>query len=213
MLVETLIVSLLFGTLFKRSLSWLQGIEFEWAVVVIVAFSIESLLNLVGHIAKPELLQWTYQNTLYFQIGIYYLLIVFVLRNWRVKGMMIMGVGILLNALVIFANNGFMPVDITMGQIYHFEHTLYELNHHLIFGHAVLSDAHSWTNLADIIDIPPPYMWPKTISVGDIFIDIGVLLMVLSACFSEVNSADLKTQESSSKNREKIQKFDLFRRN
>ena len=80
-----------------------------------------------------------------------------------------------------------MPVDLSMGLYYHFEHTLFEIKNNHIFGHGVLTSATKVKFLADIIKIPPPYFWPKTISLGDICIDIGMIVMILSLIFFKKN--------------------------
>ena len=103
-------------------------------------------------------------------------------------GLLIIGFGFLLNMIVIIANKGFMPVDIAMGIKYNFEHTLYDLQYQHLFGHNILTELTKLPILADVINIPPPYFWPKTISIGDVFIDLGLIILLLSTCFSKNSS-------------------------
>jgi hypothetical protein len=48
-----------------------------------------------------------------------------------------------------------------------------------IAGHSVLikGKTNLWL-LGDIINIPPPYPFPQTISIGDIFIALGAFLFI-----------------------------------
>ena len=185
MLIETLLISMLLAVLINKSIKWIDHIELKWAAAAFAAFFIEVVLNVACNFGSRFMIDWVCDYSLYFQMVIYYLLIVFVLRNFKVNGMLIIGIGFILNAAVIFANKGFMPVDTAMGLKYNFEHTLYDLHNQHIFGHIILNPLTKLTFLADVINVPPPYPWPKTISVGDIFIDIGVIVMVLSACFQK----------------------------
>jgi len=188
MLIETLILTMLILFFIKGNMKWLDNLNLDWIAVVFTAFFIESILNIVSNFASRGVIQWIVDYTLYFHVLIYVLLFLFVSRNIKIKGVAIIGVGFLLNMIVIIANKGFMPVDIAMGIKYNFEHTLYDLQYQHLFGHNILTELTKLPILADVINIPPPYFWPKTISVGDVFIDLGLIILLLSICFSKKGS-------------------------
>ncbi len=113
------------------------------------------------------------------QITLYILLITFALLNIkRYNSFIVLLIGTVLNAIVIMLNGGFMPVDPQLGLEYGFQATLKALEQGLVFGHALMTSQTILPILGDCIMVPPPYLFPKTISVGDIAIDIGVLLLV-----------------------------------
>jgi hypothetical protein len=89
--------------------------------------------------------------------------------------MIIIGLGILFNLLVITANRGMMPVDITR-----MPDTIAE---ELAGGggspfHTPISDE-TWLNfLGDRIPIPVPYFQNQLLSIGDIFMGTGILFFI-----------------------------------
>lgn len=84
-------------------------------------------------------------------------------------------IGTLLNFIAIAFNDFKMPVFIS--EIYANSQTtiLYlESNQDLI--HSLLTDSTHFKILCDIITIPPPYPFVKTISIGDIFLLSGIFI-------------------------------------
>lgn len=185
MLIETLIITMFILFIIKKNMKWLNDLKFDYIVIVFTAFFIESILNIGSNFGTRSMIEWIVEYTLYFHMGIYILLFIFVWKNIKIRGMWIIGLGFLLNFIVIIANKGFMPVDITMGIKYNFEHTLYDLQYQHLFGHNILTQMSKFNILADTINIPPPYFWPKTISIGDLFIDLGLITLLCSICFSD----------------------------
>lgn len=86
-----------------------------------------------------------------------------------------MGMGTLLNLVPIAFNNGKMPVQLN--------ETL--SGTHFDIGHVLLTEATRFRWLSDIIFIREPYPFPKIISIGDIFIVIGVFLLIQQIMVNE----------------------------
>lgn len=104
----------------------------------------------------------------------YILLLVAIMLNIKKNYMKILFIGVMLNAAVIFANEGKMPVSLTgfsgiqqesviIDRAYDIKHTGVNKDTNLVY-------------LADIILIPKPYPLPKILSIGDVFIMLGVFL-------------------------------------
>lgn len=118
-------------------------------------------------------------NTLYINIIVYVLLFVFVIINIKEKGFKFVFIGSLMNATVIFANKGFMPVSHSLAEKLGYEKSIEGLKSLSVFGHKILEiGIDKVIFLADVINIPPPYPMPRTISIGDIVLSIGVFLFI-----------------------------------
>lgn len=110
-------------------------------------------------------------------ISSFIILLIFVFLQNRQIGMIIIGLGILFNLLVITANRGMMPVDITR-----MPDTVAE---DLAGGgkspfHTPISDE-TWLNfLGDRIPIPipVPYFQNQLLSIGDIVMGTGILFFI-----------------------------------
>ena len=112
----------------------------------------------------------------------YLLLLVFVWRNRRLAGILIVGVGVVLNLLAIVANRGFMPIT---------TETLVEINpgstpgqwpegFHYGFSKDVIharQDTKLWA-LSDILVVSPPFPWPMAFSVGDLVLAFGIVVLL-----------------------------------
>lgn len=115
----------------------------------------------------------------------YMLTIVFFWFNREHLDIKFFSVGWLLNAIVIWANQGKMPIDLI--QASKLPYSLEKVINGTDFKHSMLTQASHFPYLADIIYMP--YVFPRVISVGDIFIMIGTFLLVQrlankTICFS-----------------------------
>jgi hypothetical protein len=115
------------------------------------------------------------------------LLLVVVWENRHLGGVKLIGLGLLLNFLVMAVNGGFMPIaPDTLAQIG------YDGNaSHLETGYIVgrtknvvvePGEASLWF-LSDIMVIPRPFPIPTALSVGDLLIVVGVFLFLREAMF------------------------------
>jgi hypothetical protein len=110
------------------------------------------------------------------------LLLAFVWRNWRLRGLPIVGLGVLCNLIVILANGGLMPIT---------PETLVRINpgtspdQWLVGFHYGYSKdiilAREATNLwflSDILVLPSPFPWPTAFSLGDLLIALGIVVLL-----------------------------------
>ncbi|EGW39955.1 DUF5317 domain-containing protein [Desulfosporosinus sp. OT] len=105
--------------------------------------------------------------------GSYFLLLIFTLRNGSLPGMRWLTLGILFNTLVIASNGGVMPVDPSF---------LTETSRKALLAgqgtHGLMTSTTHLGYLADRFYIDILGMDKQMFSVGDSFIDIGILLLV-----------------------------------
>jgi hypothetical protein len=104
----------------------------------------------------------------------YALLFYFAWINFRSPGIPLVGVGMLLNVLVIAANGGRMPVALDTARGLGID--VSDFAHGVVAKHMALTAASRLQFLGDVIPMP----WPiaRVISVGDIFAVIGAFLIV-----------------------------------
>jgi hypothetical protein len=110
------------------------------------------------------------------------LLLAFVWRNRRLAGMRLMGLGLLLNLVVIVVNGGWMPIT---------PETLVRINPGsapvnwppgLHYGYSkdlilLRQETILWV-LSDIIVLPPPFPWPAAFSLGDLIVAAGIVWLL-----------------------------------
>lgn len=170
MLIGALIIALLAGLFKGGKLRNLAEMALKSVWLVILAFAIQTGVYLtavkgvgLGPAWLPPILH----------TGSYFLLLVFVLRNFHVPGVRILGLGILLNALVIGLNGGLMPVDST--------YLPDESRNALLAGqgtHGLLTEDSVLGFLADRLFLSVPGLGRQLFSIGDVFIDIGTFILV-----------------------------------
>jgi hypothetical protein len=110
------------------------------------------------------------------------LLLIFVWLNRQLLGMQIVGIGVLLNLLVIVTNGGFMPItpesllQINPGTT----SGVWQAGNHYGYSKDVIlarQDTNLWF-LSDILVVPPPFPWPVAFSLGDLFIGAGIIVLL-----------------------------------
>ncbi len=85
-------------------------------------------------------------------------------------------IGTLLNFIVIFANGGKMPVSLSgpKWQENPIDITISDID----FKHMSLDENTRLPYLADVILIAKPYPFPKILSIGDVFLNLGLFFFL-----------------------------------
>ncbi len=109
-------------------------------------------------------------------------LLIFVWKNRRLAGVLILGLGIICNLAVVLANGGLMPIapetlvqinpGSSLGQ--------WEIGLHYAGSKDVILPRQAtalWT-LSDVLVAPPPFPWPTAFSLGDLIIAVGVVVLL-----------------------------------
>lgn len=111
----------------------------------------------------------------YVHLITYILLIVGIIFNIKKRFMVFLLIGIVLNFIVIFSNGGKMPVSFKNVKGYeHYGEEAPEKPYDI--KHSLVSEDTKFVYLADVIVLPRPYPLARIISIGDIFIMIGMFL-------------------------------------
>ncbi len=162
MFLEALVLGSLVGWLRGGSLKNIVNQPLFFLPLAIVAFLLQSILSF-------DFSRAGYLTPYIFHLHLfsYLLLFLFIYYNRKSPGMLIMGVGILLNFLVIAANGGTMPVS-SVG-------LRPELKEILLQGEALHALTTAESKLLFLADVIPLYFPAGSkMSVGDIFLSAGL---------------------------------------
>jgi MFS family permease len=172
-------VTLAIACLGGFALAWAAGanprllidVRLRWTILVLAALAVQILLFAV-HVRLPDGI-----STADAHLASYVLLLVFAVRNSRVPGFALAGLGLATNALVIFLNGGRMPVnngawaESAVTRSHAFIHGVYNnvaaasSNSHVAF-------------LGDVFAIPHSLPFANTFSIGDVLLVAGATLFV-----------------------------------
>lgn len=135
------------------------------AVIEIVAeFLYNNVIN--NNVIKILSLNWL----------IYFAIFVVTIINFKKPFMKLFFIGTLLNFIAIISNDFKMPVLVSEILANAEAKKIYlQTGQDLI--HSLLTEDTRFKIFCDIITLPPPYPFPKTISIGDIFLLSGVFFV------------------------------------
>ncbi len=115
-------------------------------------------------------------------------LFLLLLINNRIAGVKIITAGLILNFLVMAVNGGRMPVEEGAAVISGQGDYLPELVSGMSSRHFLMTADTKLKVLADIIPLPPPYPVPRVISLGDILIFAGIIILMTWGMTSKAKS-------------------------
>lgn len=167
MFIESLIIAVIIGLLMKGKISNLGRLDLKYVYLIFAAYLIQ-----VGiAFGAPR---WDFGGYPYLHIFSYLLLFFSLYRNRLIPGMRYIFGGTAMNFAVIAVNGGRMPVraDVIPEQMAALLATAKGGTHVLI------NETTKLAFLADIFYISLPYQ-NSLISIGDIVIDFGILVLVV----------------------------------
>lgn len=169
LLVPIIVLAILLGYLIGGRLRRLEAMDLQWWPLVLIGLGIQ-------FVPLPE---GDTGNDLLIRTGVlaisYSLLVLFALVNVRMPGMPLVLLGLACNAVVIVANGG-MPVSEEALRDSEQEDVIQFLVEEGADKHHLLEDRDVLTFLADVIPVPPPIR--QAISIGDVFVYLGLIWLV-----------------------------------
>lgn len=175
MIPESIILSIVVGLIRKGNWLHFGIVKIKGFTIVVVGAAIQILVFRLADASGNEVQQFLFTQFYILHLISYILILVPLFVNSNYRSLYIMGMGTLLNLVPIAFNNGKMPVQLN--------ETL--SGTHFDIGHVLLTEATRFRWLSDIIFIREPYPFPKIISIGDIFIVIGVFLLIQQIMVNE----------------------------
>ncbi|MDY0236153.1 MAG: DUF5317 family protein [Gudongella sp.] len=172
MFIEPSVLSIIIAKLKGGRFRNLETVKIKGFYLIVISAILQFSLSLTKRF-NVEFLERITSNYLIYIILISYLLLIAVtLLNIKKVYMKLLLIGILLNLVVIMANNGKMPVSITGFKGIYTETELPEREFDI--KHTNVNRDTNLRLLGDIILIDRPYPLPKILSIGDLFIMGGV---------------------------------------
>lgn len=167
MIVEAIVSSVVVGYIRKGRLSNIQHIDVKGiALIFISAFMQLAIFR--GASREGNAFQQILDEQFFFLHLLSYILLLFAIGlNFNIKAMWFIFLGTFLNGFVIAFNQGKMPVRVPKDYIATFDS-----------GHTLLIESTRFKWLADVIILDRPYPLPKIISLGDIFLIIGIFMVI-----------------------------------
>lgn len=179
MLIETASTSILVSIIRKGKIKNLQNVFIHGWYLLFIASLLQLILKM-GYV----------QNFFYPIMMTSYILILICLGlNYKSKPMLTIFTGTLMNTIVIAANDGLMPVSIK-GLAWAGYDISTIVNNRFDAFHSIITDATHLSFLADIIPIPEPYPFPQMLSIGDLFIMVGVFMFIQNAIVKKAKPSD-----------------------
>jgi len=177
-IVVSIVAALLRGGRFTRLVSF----PLRWGLLAVAAFAIQALFIYQSPVRKSVGV-WGWQEVLFMVSHL--LLLAVVWANRHLPGVKWIGLGLLLNLIVMVANGGWMPV--TPEAVVKAGHTglvsslepgtrVYSSKNIIL-----LAEQTKLRFLSDIFVLAKPFPIPTIFSLGDVFVAAGVFLLIHGA--------------------------------
>ncbi len=176
MFLEVICIALLVYLVKGGKLSKLIDLDIKKAALIYLLL----FLNL-GMLLVYYRTNFIYKEYLpYLNILIYLIYISLLLYNIKLKGAKILLVGTILNFIPLLFYRGKMPVDIVALEKIGAYPEIELLFQDKVLTHCLLNLDSKIKLFSDFIAIGKPYFFPKVISIGDIFLAIGIFMFIYS---------------------------------
>ncbi len=176
MFVEAVILGLIIGIFRNGSFDNLRNIRIRGITLIVLAGIIQYMPVLVGRFDMfANKLKW------FTPISIL-LLLICLLINLDRKGILFIFIGTLMNFIVLIINNMKMPVLFKSLRISGLEHMIMPIKMGDTINYMSFSDAWFISGyFGKVIPIPDVYPLAHVMSLGDIFITLGIVIFVATA--------------------------------
>ena len=185
MFLEATLLSIFIGKIRGGRFRNLENIHIKGYLLLILSAFIQIGLSALIRFDPPLASMIIEDYAFYLHLLSYILLTLGVLLNIDKNFMKIILFGLILNAIVIFSNGGRMPVAIDGINGPNNSNIIIQSSD---IKHAPMTENTKMPLLGDVIRIPKPYPLPKIISVGDIFLTLGIFVFFQDAMGSRKSS-------------------------
>lgn len=175
MIPESIVLSFVVGLLRKGKWLHFGVVEIKGLSLLLIGSMMQILLFRIADEGGNLFQQLLFNEFYILHLITYVLIFVPLVINPAYKSLYLMALGTLCNFIVIGANGGEMPVKLDgapSNVVFDLGHTLFHSSTQLGF-------------LGDVISINKPYPFPKIISIGDIFIVVGVFILIQQIMVNE----------------------------
>ena len=192
--VYIIIISIIIGLLRNGKLSSLSQISLKKTELIVLACLIQGGIIFLG----SRNVNFVLDYSSYMIIFSYIVLLLAVWNNLKLKGIKIIGLGIILNFIVIVANGGHMPVLLSSLYKAGLNDFALVLKEGIYVTHILITEKTLFRFLTDVIPLSPPFPDPSVVSVGDFLMFYGVFSLIQNAMVKRQNS-EIRNQNSEDK--------------
>ena len=178
MLIETILAAIIVGFVSGGNFAYLGNTKVKYINLIFVSVAIRYLPTFmnIGVFRNFSILKEVV-SPFFFNLS-YFLIILVLILNIEHKLLNLVLAGSIMNLLVVISNGGYMPVSeaaLRRGG-YSFSGVTGEF---LDMNHIISSETTKFYYLGDIILVPPPYPFPQLLSIGDLFLCLGIFLFIV----------------------------------
>ncbi len=199
-LVAAIVVSIVIGLLRGGRFNGLAAVPLCCGALAVVAFAAQALF-IYQTPSRKAIGVWGWQELIF--VGSHLLLLVTVWANRHLEGVRLIGLGLLLNLVVMVTNGGWMPIT---------PEALIKVGHaglvpSLASGMRIYSSKNMLLSpqetklwlLSDVFVLPRPFPVPSVFSVGDVLVALGAFFLIQSAMLGQHSPAGPTESISKSK--------------
>jgi len=170
MFLFSVILAIIIGYLVKGKLENLNNLEIKGWWLIIIGFLVEFIMKIILNRGALEIGGITY----FLNIIIYGFIMFFIFINRKYKMVLVVGIGFLLNIIVIFGNNCTMPISVKAMNLLNVSGNVETKGLYTLINNE--------TNFKFLADIIPYRLWKfgGIASVGDIVLSIGVMGVIIN---------------------------------
>lgn len=174
MIIEAVVLSLILGLIRKGKLINFAYLDLKLIYLFIVGSIGQSIVFGMADSQGSGFSLFFYNQFYWLHLVTYLLILIPLLLNLEWQGFRFMAVGTILNFAAIFTNGGMMPVKVPEGYAPVFD-----------MGHTLMTEATNFKFFGDFIFLGPPYPLPKVLSIGDLFLILGVFWFIQTVMMKE----------------------------
>lgn len=173
--ILAIVLGIVLGVLAGGRAANLLDIKFRKVWIVLIAFSIQILSQVLGYLGISFFLD----RSIIIQGIIYCLMLTWFWLNRQYVGLCLIGAGCILNTVVIMANGGRMPVNYNLISASKASAAADIIKSGLDSKHVIIDQGTRLTFLADIIHLPGflGFMM-QVVSIGDIVVVAGLFWVI-----------------------------------
>ncbi len=185
MFIESMASSIVVGKIRGGKIKNIGNIVIKKWYLFIIGFGLE-FLSVYLHIKDVGTLSsFVDKYFIYIHSISYALIFIGLIFNFSKKSMILVFLGTLLNYIVIISNGGQMPVSGEVLSLLGMEENLTMLKKQAIITHTLITENTRLVLLGDIIPAFKHYPFPKILSIGDIFIYLGIFFFLQHAMLKQ----------------------------
>ncbi len=185
MLIETTVTSLAVGKVRGGKIKNIEQIELKAWYLFILGFILEFASVYFSSRNVPYVSELINEYFIFIHAASYILISIALILNFNFKSMILIFIGTIMNFIVIIVNGGKMPVSAEGLKAAGLHEYLKMLIDGKVITHTIIDKTTKLPILGDIITIPNPYPLPKLLSIGDIFLAIGIFLFLQKAMMNK----------------------------